>query len=152
MHGSYEIPEIPFTRKDIILFCPYNDISGTYKRLIDSLANKYSMYKYFPNVVFTPLLDKQDSLYVGHCPGEAFFPDPNTFPYKVPKLYVELNDVESLDIFGMSPFGDDRLIQKLSTIPNLRIYVYNMDKKQVDKWNDLLNRECCVDSSLFYIN
>lgn len=151
LHGQYVIPEISLARKDIILFCPYNDNSGTYKRLIDSLANIYSMYEYSPNVVFTPLLDKQDSLYVGHVPGEAFFPGPNTFPAKVRKLYVELNDVESLDIFGMSPFGDDRLIQKLSAIPDLRIYVYNKDKKQVDKWNDLLNRECCVDSSLFYI-
>lgn len=150
LHGNYILPEISSTGKDIILFCPYNDASGTYKRLIDQLASKYFMYKYSPNVVFTPLMDKQDSLYVGHCPGKAFFPGPNTFPYKVPKLYVELNDMESLDIFGMSPFGDDRLIQRLSEIQNLRIYVYNMDKKQVDKWKELLNRDCCVDSSSFY--
>lgn len=150
LHGNYILPEISSAGKDIILFCPYNDDSGAYKRLIDQLASKYSMQKYFPNVVFTPLLDKQHSLYVGHCPGKSFFPGPNTFPYKVPKLYVELNEIESLDIFGMSPFGDDRLIQRLSVIPNLRIYVYKKEKEQVDKWNDLLNRECCVDSFSFY--
>lgn len=152
LHGKYIFSELSPIGKDIILFKSYNDLSGTYNNVIKQLANKYEMYKYNPNVVFTPLLDKQDSLYVGHVPGKSFFPGPNTFPAKVQKLYVELNDVESLDIFGMSPFGDDRLIQKLAAIPNLRIYVYNMDNKQVDKWNDLLNRECCVDSSLFYIN
>ena len=50
----------------------------------------------------------------------------------------------------MSPFGDDKLIKKLSAISNLTIYVYKMDKIQVNKWNELLKRECCVDSSLFY--
>lgn len=108
------------------------------------------MHKYSPNVVFTPLMDKQDSLYVGHCPGKSFFPGPNTFLAKIPKLYVELNNIESLDIFGISPFGDVSLIKQLTSILDLRIYVYNMDKKQVDKWKELLNRDCCVDSSSFY--
>lgn len=150
LHGNYKLPEVSSAGKDIILFYPYKDDSGTYKRHIDQLSDKYSMQKYLPNVVFTPLMDKQDSLYDGHVPGENLFPGLNVFPADIPKLYIELNDIESLDIFGMSPFGDDRLIQRLSVIPNLRIYVYKKEKEQVDKWNDLLNRECCVDSASFY--
>ncbi len=152
LHGNYILPELSSNGKDILLFCPYNDGSGTYKRLIERLAGKYCMNEYFPEVVFTPLMDKQDSLYDGHVPCMSLFPGLNTFPSRIRELYIELNDIGSLDIFGMSPFGDDRLIQRLSVVPSLRIYVYNMDRKQVDKWNDLLGRECCVDSTLFYIN
>lgn len=150
LHGSYTLSELSSAGKDIILFYPYKDNSGTYRRLIDRLADKYSMREYFPNVVFTPLMDKQDSLYDGHVPSNALFPGLNTFPSAVPELYTELDDIESLDIFGMSPFGDDKLIKKLSAIPNLTIYVYKMDNDQVNKWNELLKRECCVDSSQFY--
>ncbi|MDE7178276.1 MAG: hypothetical protein K2O59_10705 [Lachnospiraceae bacterium] len=150
LHGNYELPEVSSAGKDIILFYPYNDDSGTYKRLINQLSDKYSMQKYLPDVIFTPLLDKQHSLYVGHSPSNAFFPGSNTFPSNGRELYVELNNIESLDIFGMSPFGDDRLIQRLSVIPKLTIYVLNKEQKQVEKWNDLLNRECCVDSFSFY--
>lgn len=150
LHGNYELPEVSSAGKDIILFYPYKDDSGTYKKLIEQLSDKYSMREYFPNVVFTPLLDKQDSLYDGHVPCKSLFPSLNLFPSNVRQLYVELNNIESLDIFGMSPVGDDRLIQQLSRIPNLKIYVFNMEEKQVDKWNDLLKRECCVDSFSFY--
>lgn len=150
LHGNYELLEVSSAGKDIILFYPYNDDSGTYKRRIDQLSDKYSMHKYLPNVVFAPLMDKQDSLCDGHVPDETLFPGLNLFPSNVRQLYVELNNIEALDIFGMSPFGDDRLIQRLSVIPNLRIYVYKKEKEQVDKWNDLLNRECCVDSASFY--
>lgn len=150
LHGNYILPEFSSIGKDIILFCPYNDASGTYKRIIDRLESKYFMNEYFPEVVFTPLTDKQDSIYDGHVPCMNLFPGLNTFPSKIRQLYIELNDIESLDVFGMSPLGDDRLIQRLSVVPSLKIYVYNMDKIQVDKWNDLLNRECCVDSSSFY--
>lgn len=150
LHGKYILPEFSSDEKDIILFNPYNDNSGTYKNLIDQLTNKYTMLKYSPNVIFTPLLDKQDSLYIGHCPGDTLFPSSNTFPSAVPELYKELDNIKSLDIFGMSPFGDDKLIQQLSVVPSLRIYVYEMDKNQVNKWNNLLKRDCCMDSSLFY--
>lgn len=150
LHGKYTLPKISSNGKDIILFNPCNDNSGTYSNLINQLANKYTMLKYFPNVILTPLLDKQDSLYIGHVPSSTLFPGLNTFPSTVSELYTELDDIETLDIFGMSPFGDDKLIEKLSVIPNLTIYVYKKEKNQVNKWNELLKRECCVDSSLFY--
>ncbi len=150
LHGKYTLPELTSTEKNVILFNPYNDNSGTYSNLINQLSQKYIMLECFPNVIFTPLLNKQDSLYVGHCPSTALFPSSNTFPAEIPELYTELDNIESLDIFGMSPFGDDKLIKKISAIPNLTIYVYKMDKEQVFKWNELLKRECCVDSSLFY--
>lgn len=150
LHGKYILPKLSSGEKDIILFNPYNDNSGTYKNLIDQLTNKYTMLKYSPNVIFTPLLDKQDSSYIGHCPSDTLFPSSNTFPSAVPELYKELDNIKSLDIFGMSPFGDDKLIKKLSTIPNLTVYVYKMDTDQVNKWNELLKRKCCMDSSLFY--
>lgn len=150
LHGEYILPKISSNEKEIILFNPYNDNSGTYSNLINQLANNYTMLKYFPNVILTPLLDKQESLYIGHVPSNTLFPGLNTFPSSVSELYSELDNMKTLDIFGMSPFGDDKLIKKLSAIPTLTIYVYKMDTDQVNKWNELLKRECCVDSSLFY--
>ena len=150
LHGKYILPKLSSTGKSIILFKSYYDKSGTYDKLINQLSNSYTMIKYEPDVVFTPLLDKQHSIYVGHCPSPTLFPGFIPLSANIPKLYTELDDIETLDVFGMSPFGDDKLIKKLSLIPNLTIYVYKMDKDQVNKWNELLKRECCVDSSLFY--
>lgn len=150
LHGKYTLPKLSSTGKNIILFNSYYDKSGNYNKLINQLSNSYTMIKYVPDVVFTPLLDKQDSLYVGHCPSPTLFPGFTTFPSAVSELYTALDNIDSLDIFGISPFGDDNLIEKLSAIPDLTIYVYKKDKDQVNKWNGLLKRECCIDSSLFY--
>ena len=49
----------------------------------------------------------------------------------------------------MSPYGDDKLINKLANIPNLTVYVYKMNNSEVSEWNKRLERNCCKDSILF---
>lgn len=150
LHGKHTLPQILPTKKNILLYQPYSDITGVYNSIIDDLSIDFYMVGYSPDVVFSPLLDKQDTLYVGHCPSPTLFPGPNTFPAKVDELYTELDNIKELDVFGMSPFGDNRIIEKISKIPNLTIYVYNLDPAQVNKWSSLLGRNCCTDSSMFY--
>ena len=101
------------------------------------------------NIIFSPLLDKQKILGTGHYPAKNLYLADDLFPYSPPKLYTELASISSLDVFGMSPFGDDKLINYLANIPDLTIYVYKMDAAQVSEWNKKLKRECCKDSFLF---
>lgn len=149
LHGVY-IPITIESDKDILLYSSAQYRLTDYKRVIDGLNFTYNMLAFDGyNIVFSPLLDKQKILGTGHYPATNLYPADDLFPYTPPKLYTELDSVSSLDAFGMSPFGDDKLISLLANIPNLTIYVYQMNNAEVSEWNDILKRECCKDCSLF---
>lgn len=70
------------------------------------------------------------------------------------KLYEELENIEEISIFGLSPFGDDILMNKLNKIPKIKIYVYNLKNnfKEVNKWKIELPHAKLIDSSEFTLN
>lgn len=149
LHGAYK-PNTVDSNKPILLYSSEQYYLSTYKAKVNALSSKYNMFPFSGyNIVFSPLLDKQKVLGVGHYPSKNLYPADDLFPYSPPKLYMELASISSLDVFGMSPFGDDKLINCLANIPNLTIYVYKMDAAQVSEWNKKLKRECCKNSSLF---
>lgn len=149
LHGAYKFKTI-ISNKPILLYSSEQYYLSTYKATVNALSCKYTMFPFYNcNIVFSPLLDKQNILGIGHYPSKNLYPADDLFPYNPPKLYMELSSLSSLDVFGMSPFGDDKLINYLANIPNLTIYVYRMDAAQVSEWNMKLKRKCCKDSSLF---
>lgn len=62
LHRKYTFPQILPTKKNILLYQPYSDITGIYNSIIDDLSTDFYMVSYSPDVVFSPLLDKQDTL------------------------------------------------------------------------------------------
>lgn len=42
------------------------------------------------------------------------YPAEDLFLYRPKELYVELDSVDELDVFGMSPFGDESIIEKIN--------------------------------------
>lgn len=150
LHGVYE-PMDTNSNAPILLYSSKQYRLLEYKKVVINLSTQYNMLAFNGyNIVFSPLLDKQKILGLAHYPAKNLYPAEDLFPYNPPKLYTELDSVSSLDVFGMSPFGDDKLINRLMNIDDLTIYVYRMDNSEVSEWNKLLNRNCCKDSSLFW--
>lgn len=150
LHGTYK-PITPVNNgKPILLYNSRQYHLPDYKRVVNSMKTIYNMLVFNDyNIVFSPLLDKQKILGTGHYPAKNLYPANDLPPFAPPKLYTELDSISSLDVFGMSPYGDDKLIKLLANVPNLSIYVYQMDSIQVSEWNKKLKRNCCKDNLLF---
>lgn len=152
LHGKYDIPDITNESKPILLYDVFRH--GNINAYDSALQKLQSSNNIIPfngeEIVFSPLLDKQKVLDDRVIyPGISTFPAYDLYIYDQVNLYTELDNLESLDIFGMSPYGDDCLIEKISQIPNLSIYVYKMDASEVSEWDKKLQRKCCKDSSEF---
>ena len=48
--------------------------------------------------------------------------------------------MEQLDIFGLSPYGDDSLIDVINRMKSVTVYVYNMKTNaQIKVWDKILH-------------
>lgn len=149
LHGAY-IPIELDSNKDILLYSSEQYCLSDYRDVVNSLRDPFQMIELnCQQIVFSPLIDKQEVLKTGHYTSNDLYPADDLFPYTPPKLYSELDCASSLDVFGMSPFGDDKLIECLARIPDLTIYVFQMNNHEVTLWNHKLKRNCCRDSSIF---
>lgn len=103
-------------------------------------------------IIFVPDNKKADKLsYVGtpYYPSNTLYPADDLFLKDFKDIYEDLNNVESLDIFGVSPYGDKSLINKLMKIPQITIYVHNSNKLEIMEWKKSLPWAIFKDSSLF---
>ncbi|MEZ3516901.1 MAG: hypothetical protein K1W37_17045 [Lachnospiraceae bacterium] len=149
LHGAYT-PTTTSSNKDILLYSSEQYYLTNYRKVVDSLRDVFNMIDLScQEIVFSPLIDKQEILKTGHYPSNKLYLANDLFPYTPPKLYSDLDYISSLDIFGMSPFGDDKLLDRLGKIPDLTIYVYQMNNYEMSAWNHKLKRNCCTDSSTF---
>lgn len=82
-----------------------------------------------PSIIFTPEAIKKQSN-IGLFASDELFPACDLYPENFYQLYFELNGVSSLDIFGMSPHGDEDIISKIKAIRNVTIYVYEKNKNK----------------------
>lgn len=101
--------------------------------------------------VFSPLLDmpksKSDALY----PSEHLFPSDDTFPMGEYTLYKEFEDINEIEIFGVSPTGDNELIEALSKIEKIKIFVYNLNinNQEINSWEKIIKHAEYQDSKEF---
>lgn len=107
-----------------------------------------------PGIIFAPIqIIKADlDMVKGLYPSDNLYPDYGIYPNGGIKLYKELEEVDTIDVFGLSPYGDRKLIGVLNTMKKVRVYIYNMknNNKDVKEWNNLLVCEHeFLDSSTF---
>lgn len=143
----------------------FNNYEGQYitTNILDSnsFINAKAEYKILldlKEIIFIPdnrIVDKYvyvgEGLYFNKC-GLTVYPADDLFPYGGKgDIYSKINDVDSLDIFGVSPYGDKSLINKISNINDVKIYVYDIEnnKKEVEEWKKYLPKATYVDSSKF---
>lgn len=72
-------------------------------------------------------------------PAEDRGPADDIFPSDPKKLYDELEEVHQIEVFGMSPYGDDELIEKLNHMDFVTVYIYNFkENNETRVWDKVL--------------
>ena len=95
-----------------------------------------NVIEFYPNdLVFSPSAVKKDKLIcvTGVYPSDKLYPADDLFLYRPKELYVDLDSVDELDVFGMSPFGDESIIEKINEKKLVRVFVYNKDENEETK-------------------
>lgn len=121
------------------------------KKYSNFKANEYKKID-FKDIVFMPTNDyinKYNYIVKGLYPRDDLFPADDLFTYGGRDIYKDLNELENIDIFGMSPDGDEAIIKKISKIKDKRIYVYKLNKDEINKWKSYNIDDCFIDSSKF---
>ena len=88
--------------------------------LVSSLRMSYDKYR---EAVIKEHLICVEGIY----PSNRLFPADDLYLIKKQKLYEDIKNVDELDIFGMSPYGDDSLIHIINTKLKVRVFIYNKD-------------------------
>lgn len=108
----------------------------------------------FKDIVFMPtnnIVDKYNYIIGGLYPSNDLFPAEDLFPYGGRDIYKDLDSIDNIEIFGMSPYGDKTIIDKIKKIKNKRIFVYNSDEDEINEWKKYGINDCFIDSSRFLI-
>ncbi len=108
------------------------------------------------DVIFIPdnkIVDKYcyvgEGLFCNKC-GLEVYPANDLFPDNGKgDIYKCLNDIKNIDIFGMSPYGDKSLIERISNIQKITIYVYNSKKEEIDEWKKYIPHAIFKDAKEF---
>lgn len=109
----------------------------------------------FRDIVFMPtndIVNKYNYIVEGLYPRENLYPADDLFPYSGRDIYKELDVLENIDIFGMSPYGDESIIDRIKNIKNKKIYVYELNQKEIKKWKSYGIEDCFIDSRKFLEN
>ena len=139
MHGHIELKTIICNEKPI-LFYSKERYSGLeeYRDKIIKLKKQFNLCDlYTRDIVFSPEFHrKSEMIALGHYPSNLLFPANDLFLCEPKKLYAELDDVKCIEIFGLSPYGDKDLIDKLNGMEMVTVYVYDKNNnEQADKWD-----------------
>ena len=109
----------------------------------------------FNDIIFIPtnkILTKyeyiEEGLYPNKC-GLQLYPANDLFPYSGRKIYKDLANLDELDVFGVSPYGDEALIKKIKDIKKVRIFVYNNNDAEISKWKEYGVNATFIDSKNF---
>lgn len=136
----------------------YSDIGSSVlsnnKDYCDFKTNEYKKID-FKDIVFMPtneIVNKFNYIIQGLHPRDNLYPADDLFPYDGRDIYKELDALENIDIFGMSPDGDESVIDRIKNIKNKKIYVYKLNEKEIKKWKNYGIEGSFIDSSKFLNN
>ena len=143
LHGHIDLKSIKSNKKPIFFYSKdrYKGLEE-YRIEINKLSNRFNVIElYTGDIVFSPEFhSKRMLIALGKYPSNLLFPA-NDLPtaIKIKKLYVELEVVKNIEIFGVSPYGDNDLLDILNKMDMVTVYVYDKEKnKQTEKWNKSL--------------
>jgi len=66
-------------------------------------------------------------------------------------IYSPLDDLKDITLYGVSPYGDDLLMRKVSNIPKVTVYVHEIGKNviEVQEWQERVPHAHLIDSKEF---
>ncbi len=142
LHGKYNIDSIITSNIPLLLYSHerYIGFEG-YDKIVEALSSVYNMQPLnTEHIVFSPEFSKKSEMIkLGKYPNANLFPADDLFLHDFRHLYTELDTIKTIEIFGMSPYGDDSIIEKLNNMDFVTIYVYNKAKnRETKEWTSIL--------------
>lgn len=91
LHGEFIPLSIPHDTRPLLLYASEQYYLPEYVKEVKKLSLGYNTVEFNGyDIVFSPLLNKQEVIGTGHYPSETLFPAGDLFPFDPPKLYTEL--------------------------------------------------------------
>ncbi len=140
LHGKLHIGKYESSPKIMVCSSFLYKYNEEYKEIIDKEYIEYDkIFIDARSIVLMPEIinyTKQNHFGEGLYPDEKLYSANDLFPSSgMGDLYAKLDDIEKLDIFGMSPYGDEDLINKITKIQDVTVYVYDLkNNSEKDEW------------------
>lgn len=113
-----------------------------YSKSIEYIKRTNNVIVFEPNdIIFAPEgIEKNNLISVtGIFPSNKLYPADDLFLYRGKELYTELDKVNELDIFGMSPYGDQSIIDKINSKNKVRVFIHKKNINEETKvWDKKL--------------
>lgn len=130
LHGKIDLSELSNKRKAILVSATRMHHEG-YAQAVDSIKKTNSVVEVdLSDIVFSPEgINKNELTCVTSIlPSGQLYPAQDLFLYNPKELYAELEQVDELDVFGMSPYGDTNIIDKINNKKKVRVFVYKKNE------------------------
>lgn len=142
LHGKIDLDSLGNGR-NILLASIERNCYSKYKDAMD-IIGKSNNVKLIDtsNIIFSPDSIPKEKLIdvIGVYPSNNLYLADDLFSHSKRELYGQLGDAEELDIFGLSPYGDDSLIDVINRMKSVTIYVHNMNTSaEVEVWDKALH-------------
>lgn len=152
LHGKYNNELVEENDKPVILYSEerYRGFKN-YDDVVRQLSNAYNLIPlYTRDIVFSPEFSKKSEMIkMGQYPSENLFPADDLFLHSSVKLYEELEDISTIEIFGMSPYGDDCLLEIINDMNFVTVYVYDKNNNpETEEWENILRCPHIIKDSL----
>lgn len=152
LHGQYNNELVEENDKPVILYSEerYRGFKN-YDNVVMRLGNAYNLIPlYTRDIVFSPEFSrKSEMIRLGQYPAENLFPADDLFLHSSAKLYEELKEINKIEIFGMSPYGDDCLLEIINDMNFVTVYVYDKNNNvETEKWEKILRCPHIIKDSL----
>lgn len=130
LHARIDLSKFP-NKKDAILVSDARLPHEGYAEAVNSIKRTNSVIEIdLSNIVFSPKGVNKNELtcVTGILPSKKLFPGSDLFMYSPKELYTELRQVDELDVFGMSPYGDAGIIDEINSKNKVRVFVYKKNE------------------------
>lgn len=152
LHGQYDNSLIHDNGKSLILYSAerYRGFEN-YDKVVAKLSDTYNLQPLYTwDIVFSPEFSKKNEMIaLGQYPSDKLYPANDLFLREVKQLYQELDGIKEIEIFGMSPYGDDSLLEKINKMEHVTVYVYDKEhNSETLEWETILKCPHIIKDSL----
>jgi hypothetical protein len=142
LHGRIDLTKLCNKKYTILVSNRMMNLKD-YVEAVDCIQKTNSVIEFYPNdIIFAPNEVEKNKLVcvTGLHPSNKLYPADDLFFYRPKELYTELDLVDELDVFGMSPYGDESIIDKINSKNRIRVFVYNKNEnKETKEWENRLS-------------
>ena len=148
LHGRIHLEKVGDVKNAILVSTERMNLEE-YARTIESMRKIYAVIEIRPSeFILAPEKHEKSKLYnvLGLRTSKGLYPAKDLQPRPARRLYTELDKIDELDILGMSPYGDDSIIDNINKKKKVRIYIYN---KKSNAETEVWKKKLTCDYELF---